>query len=111
MITFKPRSAERGSWIFYKAIKAVSLFLFVMLFFTAQAYCASSKTCYLQGNKYFSSKKYDRAIDKYKKAIKINPKIAKYYYKLAEAYRLKELGDEAITYYEKAIKIYPGYYS
>jgi len=65
-------------------ISVVLLSLFVLLFVAAEAYCASSKAYYLQGDRYFSRKKYDRAIDKYQQAIKINPKIAKYYYKLAE---------------------------
>ncbi|MEA2014146.1 MAG: tetratricopeptide repeat protein, partial [Thermodesulfobacteriota bacterium] len=65
-------------------LSVVLLSLFVLLLVVAEAYCASSKACFLQGDRYFSRKKYDLAVNKYKEAIKINPKVARYYYKLAE---------------------------
>ncbi|MBN2397175.1 MAG: tetratricopeptide repeat protein, partial [Deltaproteobacteria bacterium] len=92
-------------------VKGLSLLLAGMLFLaTVEAYGASSTAHYLQGNSYFTKKKYDRAIEKYEKAIEVNPQVADYYYKLAETYRLKESGDEAIACYREAIEIDPQYY-
>jgi len=41
-------------------LKVILLFVSVLLFFAAEAYCASSKTFYLQGDKYLSRKNTTR---------------------------------------------------
>ncbi|MBW2675258.1 MAG: tetratricopeptide repeat protein, partial [Deltaproteobacteria bacterium] len=58
------------------ALKVVALLVCMLLFSVVEAYCASSKTYYRQGNRYFIKKKYDRAIEKYEKAIEIKPNVA-----------------------------------
>ncbi len=50
---------------------------------------------------------YDAAIDNYKKAVSINPKLAEAYYNLGIAYGEKGDTETAIIYYKKAIAINP----
>ena len=57
------------------------------------------------GNAYMSRKKFDEAIQNYKKAIELDPKDASAFYNLGIVYKTQNKGDEAIQFYKKAIEL------
>jgi tetratricopeptide (TPR) repeat protein len=59
------------------------------------------------GNAYFNKKKYDSAIEEYKKAVRIKPDNGTVHYNIAAAYHNKGYFDKAAVEYEKAIEIDP----
>lgn len=64
-----------------------------------------------RGNAYQKIKEYEKAIESYNEAIKINSKDHQFYYNIWNAYyRFKEY-EKAIENYDKAIKINPDYKS
>jgi tetratricopeptide (TPR) repeat protein len=60
-----------------------------------------------EGKKIASVKNADQAIDKYSKAIKINPKFAKAYNNRGIAYMWKKQFDRAVADFNKAIELDP----
>jgi len=67
------------------------------------------KTLVLQGNTAFAGKKYDEALDLYKKAIEIDSTSQDAYYNSAIAYEKKGLIDESIDSYQKLLTINPNH--
>ena len=59
------------------------------------------KTLVLQGNKAFGGKRYDEALDLYKKAIEIDSTSEDAHYNSAIAYERKGMIDESIDSYRK----------
>jgi len=94
-------------------VKNIAIIILIAVVLPSAALSAkkdSSNAYYLRGNKYLLRNKVDKAIDNYLKAIQINPKRAKYFYKLAKAYERKQSIKDAILNYEKTITIDPTYY-
>ncbi len=60
-----------------------------------------------KGNMYSEEGKYEMAIKEFRKAIKINPKIADYHYNLANMLFASDKVKEAIIKYKKAISLNP----
>ena len=60
-----------------------------------------------KGNMYSKEGKYEMAIKEFRKAIKINPKIADYHYNLANMLFASDKVKEAIIEYKKAISLNP----
>ena len=61
----------------------------------------------LLGNNYSKNKEYNKAIESYEKAIKINSEYPSAYYNLGITYRKNKEYNKAIESYAKAIKINP----
>ncbi len=64
---------------------------------------------FLLGIIYYQSKEYDKAIEAYEEAVKINPKDDSAYNNMGSAYANKKEYDKAIEAYKKAIEINPKY--
>ncbi len=60
-----------------------------------------------KGNMYSKEGKYESAIKEFRKAIKINPKIADYHYNLANMLFASDKVKEAIIEYKKAVSLNP----
>jgi len=60
-----------------------------------------------KGNMYSKEGKYEMATKEFRKAIKINPKIADYHYNLANMLFASDKVKEAIIEYKKAISLNP----
>ena len=67
------------------------------------------KTLVLQGNKAFGGKRYDEALDLYKKAIEIDSTTEDAHYNSAIAYERKGMIDESIDSYTKLLTINPSH--
>jgi tetratricopeptide (TPR) repeat protein len=63
------------------------------------------KTLMIKGNKAYAGKKYDEALDLYKKVIQIDSNSEDAYYNSAIAYERKGLIDESIDSYKKLLTI------
>jgi len=61
------------------------------------------------GKFYFVNGKFDKAIEEFNKAVKLNPKDPEIYYNLGLAYESKSELDEARKMYGKAVEINPNY--
>ena len=61
------------------------------------------------GKFYFVNGKFDKAIEEFNKALKLNPNDPEIYYNLGLAYESKSKLDEARKMYEKAVEINPNY--
>jgi lipoprotein NlpI len=62
-----------------------------------------------RGNAYDDKKQYDRAIQDYDQAIKLNPNYALAFLNRGNAYQNKDQYDRAIQDYDQAIKLNPNY--
>ena len=60
-----------------------------------------------KGNDWHQKQDYDKAIECYENAIRLNPKDADAYNNMGNAYNNKQDYDKAIEYYEKAIELNP----
>ena len=67
------------------------------------------KTLVLQGNKAFGGKRYDEALDLYKKAIEIDSTSEDAHYNSAIVYERKGMIDESIESYRKLLTINPSH--
>ena len=62
-----------------------------------------------RGYEAYKNKDYDKAIEYYKKAIVLNPNLAKAHYNLGTNYSNKGMLDEAISEFEQVLTIDPDY--
>lgn len=85
-------------------------FIFVSLYFTAQAIASNPSELQKwveQGNSFYKQEKYQEAIDSYQKAIHSNYESADVYFNLGNAYyKLRKIAP-AVYNYEKALLINP----
>lgn len=75
-----------------------------------------AEECFKQGKSYSESLQYSKAIEEYKRAIKLKPDYAEAYYSLGEAYLRsswhgvdKQEANSALEAYKQAIRIQPHY--
>lgn len=89
-------------------IKNVAITL-AFLLLSSFSFSKTSEDYLIEGNFYFQRNEYDIAIEKYKQALKINPKDARANYNLGVAYYKKgaDFYKDAILSYKKAIEIDP----
>jgi tetratricopeptide (TPR) repeat protein len=72
--------------------------------------CGDSYEQYVSaGDQYMSSNQVEEAIDKYSKALEIDPEPATIYYKRGMAYRSTGMLDEALQDFNRAIELEPDY--
>lgn len=64
---------------------------------------------FLNGVRYAEDFDYQRAIEEFKEAVKINPNYAKAYNCIGNGYQSLRNSQEAISYYKKAVQIDPNY--
>ena len=64
---------------------------------------------YKLGEKFLEQQKWDKAVNAYHQAIKLNPNFSWSYYKLGQALTKLQKWDEAITSYRQAIKLNPDF--
>jgi len=62
---------------------------------------------FYMGNAYHSTREYDKAIENFDQALKLNPNLAEAYNNRGNAYRHKGEFDKAIDDYNKALKLNP----
>lgn len=62
-----------------------------------------------RGNAYFVKRNYDRAIDNYDDAIRLNPKYLKAYHIRGNAYYLKGFYEKALADFDQVIHLDPSY--
>ena len=62
-----------------------------------------------QGMSHSDQKKYDAAIESYKKALQVNPHFREAYNNLGNSYREKGMYDDALAAYQRALEISPNY--
>jgi len=63
----------------------------------------------LKGKELKNKKKYQKAIDKFVKALSVNPESAKSWFELGEINLIRNRIPEALTCYERAVDIKPNY--
>ncbi len=90
----------RGKHIFF-------LVLFLFAFNTA-AFGSQAEDLMKQGNNFYQQKKYEQAIETYRKIIKMGYQGVPLYYNLGNAYYREGKIGYAILYYEKAHRLAPG---
>jgi serine/threonine protein kinase len=76
-----------------------------------EAAIKDSKDLYRQGDKFYSQKKYDKAIEAYSKAIELNPNDFGLYNNRAVVYHATGEYEKAIADYAKAIELNPYHFS
>ncbi|MGC2235519.1 MAG: protein kinase [Pyrinomonadaceae bacterium] len=76
-----------------------------------EAAIRTSKEFYRQGDKFYSQKKYDKAIEAYTKAIELNPNDFGLYNNRAVVYHATGEYEKAIADYGKAIELNPYHFS
>lgn len=69
---------------------------------------SSAESLMAQGNQYYQSKQYDKAVDTYQQIVSAGFEGTSLYYNLGDAYYREGKLGLAILYYEKALRLSPG---
>jgi tetratricopeptide (TPR) repeat protein len=77
--------------------------------FNENSAIVSANAYYMKGSGCLNRKQYDKAIENYTKAIKVNDRVREYWLCRGNAYREMRRNREAIEDYTKAIELYPGF--
>ena len=94
-------------------LKKFLLTFIIFFIIPVHGYCATDKYLqeYKQGNLYFKSQDYEKALDKYKSSIKLNKKFTPAYFNLARCYFYLNDLDQSAKYLKKTLSLnkkYPG---